>query len=89
MIPQLLPADRRALNRRRWSFRFSALTTITTLAVGAWNVTPDAWHPTLPEWGRYVVMGIAVGLALLANASHLFKQESAEPQAADQTEVTK
>jgi len=76
VIPQLLPPDRRALNRRRWSFRFSGLTTVTVVAVGAWNMTPDAWHPALPEWGKYLVMGVAIGLALLANASHQFAQPS-------------
>lgn len=76
MIPQLLPPDARAINRRRWSFRFGSLTTITLICVGAWNATPEAWHPHLPEWGRYAVMGVAIGLALAANASHLFAQPS-------------
>jgi len=76
MIPQLLPPDDRARNRRRWSYRFSSLTTITVIAVGAWNMTPADWHPVLPEWGKYVVMGIALALALGANASHLFAQPS-------------
>lgn len=72
----LLPADKRATNRKRWSFRFGSLTTLTVVAVGAWNMTPEAWHPTLPEWGKYAVMGVAVALAILANASHLFEQPS-------------
>lgn len=76
MIPHLLPQLDRIRNRRRWSFRFSGLTTITVIAVGAWNATPDAWHPNLPEWGKYLVMGIALALALAANASHLFDQPS-------------
>lgn len=76
MIPQILPPDDRARNRRRWSFRFSGLTTITMIAVGAWNATPADWHPALPEWGKYLVIGIALALALAANASHLFDQPS-------------
>lgn len=80
MIPQLLPQDARIRNRRRWSFRFSGLTTITIIAVGAWNATPADWHPALPEWGKYLVMGIALALALAANASHLFDQPSLDQQ---------
>jgi hypothetical protein len=76
MIPQLLPPDDRARNRRRWSFRFSGLTTITLVCVGVWNATPADWHPALPECGKYAVMGVAIGLALAANASHLFDQPS-------------
>jgi hypothetical protein len=76
MIPHLLPPDRRALNRRRWSFRFGALGIITTTVVGVWNMTPADWHPALPTWGKYAVMGIAAAFALLAQASHLFDQPS-------------
>lgn len=89
MIPQLLPPDRRALNRRRWSFRLSGLTTLTVAAVEAWKLTPDEWHPMLPAWGKYAVMGVVMALALLAPAAHLFKQESAEPQSADPSEASK
>lgn len=82
MIPQikLLPPDERVRNRRRWSFRFSGLTTITMIAVGAWNATPEAWHPALPEWAKYLVMGVALALALLANASHLVAQPTLHDQ---------
>lgn len=76
MIPQLLPRDDRARNRRRWSFRFGALGLVTSAVVGAWNMTPEAWHPALPEWGKYVVMGIAAAFAVLSQASHLFDQPS-------------
>jgi hypothetical protein len=76
MIPQLLPPDIRARNRRRWSFRFGGLGIITTTVVGVWNLTPADWHPALPEWGKYAVMGVAAAFALLAQASHLFDQPS-------------
>lgn len=76
MIPQikLLPPEQRALNRRRWSFRFSSLTGLTAVAAGVWAVTPDAWHPTLPEWSKYLIMSLAIGLAVLASASHMIQQ---------------
>ena len=76
MMPQLLPPDARAKNRRRWSFRFSSLTTITVIAVGVWNMLPSAMLPTIPEWGKWAILGVAVGLAIAANASHLFDQPS-------------
>lgn len=76
MIPtiKLLPPEQRALNRRRWSFRFSSLTTLTALVAGVWMATPNEWHPVLPEWGKYLIMGVAIGLALLANVSHMIEQ---------------
>lgn len=76
MMPRLLPPAARAANRRRWSFRLSSLTSITAVCAAAWEATPTAWHPELPEWGKYVVMGIAIALALGANASHMFAQPS-------------
>lgn len=76
MMPTLLPPDQRVLNRRRWSFRFSSLTSLTAIVAGVWEATPRAWHPELPEWSKYLIIGIAVGLALLANASHLVAQPS-------------
>lgn len=76
MLPKLLPADARARNRRRWSFRFSGLTSITTIAVGVWKFTPDEWHPALPPWSQYVVMFVAIAFALLASASHQVAQPS-------------
>lgn len=76
MIPHLLPPNARATNRRRWSFRFGGLGIITTTIVGVWNMTPADWHPALPEWSKYAVMGIAAAFALLAQASHLFQQPS-------------
>lgn len=79
MIPCLLPADARARNRRRWSFRFGGLGIITSTVVGVWNMTPEAWHPTLPTWGKYAVMGLAAAFALLSQASHLFEQPSLTP----------
>jgi hypothetical protein len=76
MMPviKLLPPAERARNRRRWSFRFSSLTTLTALVAGVWMATPAEWHPNLPEWSKYLIMGLAVGLALLANASHMIEQ---------------
>jgi hypothetical protein len=76
MILHLLPQPERIRNRRRWSFRFGGLGIITTAAVGVWNLTPADWHPTLPEWGKYTVMGIAISFAILAQASHMFDQPS-------------
>lgn len=76
MIPQLLPPASRARNRRRWSFRFGGLGIITSTVVLVWNTTPTDWHPALPEWSKYVVMGIAAAFALLSQASHLFDQQS-------------
>lgn len=73
---QLLPPDQRAINHRRWSCRFSKLTAITLALVWLWNLTPPDWHPTLPEWGRYVVIGILSTFAVLAALSHDVAQPS-------------
>jgi hypothetical protein len=81
MIPRLLPKPERARNRRRWSFRFGGLGIVTTIVVGAWNLAPDAWHPHLPEWSRYLVMGVVIAFALLSQASHLFEQPSLDKPA--------
>jgi hypothetical protein len=81
MIPQLIPPAERKIVRRRWSFRFGGLGLVTSALVGVWKFTPDAWHPILPEWSKYLVMGIAGAFALLSQASHQFEQPSlSQPQ---------
>lgn len=74
---QLLPPAARAIRRRRWSFRFSSLTSVAVIAGGAWQTLPDAWHPLVPVWAKWVAVGVSVLLALAANGSHFFVQTSA------------
>ncbi len=64
---------------RLWSMRLAIATAVWAALVATWVGTPDAWHPHLPEWVKFAVLGTGTLTAAATPIARIVRQASLEP----------